>query len=250
MTYKPLISGQNIKTINNSSLLGSGNLIVASNVDYTELWLKFNGANNSTDFVDDSKNNCLVARTGAVISTNQSKFEGSSAFFNGGTNSVFCYNSNLDVCNLYASSTVEFWTYLTSFNSNQTVIHLNNNGGTQGFQISYQNQKINVDNGVTGTVQSADVLQLNQWQHIAITIIPNKSIYIYVNGSLIHTLLAQSSYQRANLLLIGQYNGGGYTSNFNGYIDNFRISSNAVYTPTLYPNGFTLPDANFNVTAL
>ncbi|HEY9701241.1 MAG TPA: hypothetical protein V6C58_02290, partial [Allocoleopsis sp.] len=66
-----LISGTNIKTINGNSLLGSGDLIISggeSTIDYTELWLKFNGANNSTDFVDDSKNNCLVARTGAVIS--------------------------------------------------------------------------------------------------------------------------------------------------------------------------------------
>lgn len=249
-----LISGTNIKTINGTSLLGTGDIVISSGssggnttINYTELLLKFSGADQSTNFLDESKNRYACKSFGnPIISNEQSKFNETSLKLNG-TNCL-TFKINRDIINTFDDYTVEFWSYLPVLQSNQSVINFNSNYGGNGFSMRFANNTIGIDNTTTATVSSSSVLIANTWQHIAISK-NNNDLYFYVNGLLIHQIAVQN-YNEINVISIGRYGGGGVIDNFSGYLDNLRISSKAIYTPTLYPLGFNVPDDNFNVSAL
>lgn len=254
MTYQPLISGENIKTIDNQSILGSGNITSGgtSQPDSTELWLKFNGTNNSTDFIDESKNGYLIkVNAGSpIISTTQSKFSGSS---------LYCDNSSSIVTppigEFLGDFTVESWFYPSELNASgyaKNIIDFRPiavNGDYFSLSINSGDYKIHTYINTT-TYMSNMSASINNWHHIAITRKGNQN-YIWVNGLLGLAYTDSTYYQKSNLLLgTNAFVGYAPETKYKGYIDNLRISSKAIYTPTLYPNGFTLPDENFNVTAL
>ena len=77
------------------------------------LLLHGDGANNSTTFTDSSSNNFTLSRVGDVkISTTESKFGGSSIFFDGtGDYLTLANNSDFNFPNDF---TVEAWVYPTA----------------------------------------------------------------------------------------------------------------------------------------
>ena len=75
----------------------------------TSLLMHFNGTNGSTTMTDNSKNNATVTATnGAAISTAQSKFGGSSVFFDG-TNDYLSIPDNTPLVLSGGSYTIECW---------------------------------------------------------------------------------------------------------------------------------------------
>lgn len=252
MTYKPLISGSNIKTINNVPVLGSGNLDTSATANnYTELLLSFNGTNNSTNFVDESKNNYLIVPTGTpIISTTESKFGGSSLYLDG--------SSYLSTTNTYFKSdwTIECW-IKTNSTAIMTIIsqEVGNFANSQSFLLNIASPTPSIDyynssiGGSAAMINNNTNVLDNQWHHLAL--VRNKfNAYLYSDGLLKATY---SDWKALNIsnnapFVIGSHIS--YGRSYTGYMDSFRISSTAIYTPILYPNGFSLPDVNFNVTAL
>jgi hypothetical protein len=220
--------------------------------DYTELLLKFNGADNSTDFFDESKNNSLIISVGTpIIKTDDFKFGGSSLYLNG--------SSYLNVSPIIFKGdwTLECWIKTNStglatimsqdpggFPVNRAWTFLINEAG-QNIPIGYYNYTVG---GTSNLLNSSTNVIDNQWHHIAV--VRNKtSAYLYVDGLLKSTYSNWLSHNISEFtpIYIGAHNSLGRF--FIGYIDNLRISSKAIYTPTLYPEGFIVPDENFIVSS-
>ncbi len=214
--------------------------------DYTELLLKFNGPNNSTDFIDDSKNDYLIIPSGnPIISTNESKFFGSSLYLNGSS------ALSLPSINFKSNWTIETW--FKTLNAgyrciicqdagggNEWALLIDPDGSTSYYNIAYPNGNPLFNDNI--------IINDNLWHHIAISR-DKSSIYFYLDGVLIGNKnnLTNFDYSTATPIRIGFM--PSYGRYFNGYLNYLRISSKAIYTPYLYPNGFTVPDYNFNVTA-
>lgn len=249
MTYQPLISGTNIKTIDNQPILGSGNITIGgtSQPDSTELWLKFNGANNSTDFIDESKNNYLIVPLNGnpIISVIESKFGGSSLYLNGSSSLA------APSINFKTDWTVELWFKTNSSGYITLCAQDAGNANEQTFLITPVGCLVyyNYAYPVNPVLDDNKIINDNLWHHTAL-VRDKKSIFLYIDGVLKQSLsnLVSLDYATITPFRIGFM--PSYGRFFTGYIDNLRISSKAIYTPTLYPNGFTLPDESFNVTAL
>jgi len=248
MTYKVLVSGVNIKTVNNVSLLNSGNIDTAATSDnYTELWLKFDGSNNSTNFVDSSPNDFLIIPFGTpIISTAESKFGGSSLYLNGSSglslNSIN-FKSNWTIESWFRTSTAGYTTIICqdAGGGNEWTLLIDPDGSTSYYNLSYP----------TGNPLFNDNTSVNNniWHHVAISR-DKTSIYFYLDGVRKATVNNLTSFDYSTITPVRIGFMPNYGRFFNGYIDNLRISKKAQYTPVLYPNGFTLPDVDFNVTAL
>ena len=212
------------------------------------LLLHFDGTNGSTTFTDSSPNAVAVTASGAAgISTEQSKFGGSSGLFGAGSYLSFSdgpldFGEDEDfTIELWAcptEQTAAFRTVLsnyTSFDSGAIALF----AGIEGIDSS---KWLFIYAGTfPPEVVSTSSIQLNQWTHLAI-VRQAGVITMYVNG------VAEGSAAHA-----GASVGGGAGSfiaaagdaptgtNYNGYIDELRlVKGTAVYTAN-----FTTPTAPF-----
>jgi hypothetical protein len=85
--------------------------------------------------------------------------------------------------------TIEFWAQSTSFVPYSGLLEQTNNGDTGAFSIGFTSGNaiavsLRLDNGIT-TLVTSDIPNVQNWQHYAITLTPNDSIRIYINGILI-----------------------------------------------------------------
>lgn len=154
------------------------------------------------------------------------KFRGANEFINTSTSSDF---------NLTGDFTVEFWVYLNSLNY-ATIMHINADG-SQGLHIYHADGALILDNGLAADYNSGPVLSLNTWTHIAICK-QGSTLYIFKDGSLLNSRTAQS-YGAANRCRIGRLLNGTITGDFNGYIDDLRITKSVAR----YTSNFTVPNA-------
>ncbi len=212
----------------------------------TSLLLHMDGANNSTVFADSSVNTVVLTPSGdARISTVQSKFGGTSAFFDGINDyismpysSIFAFGSG--------NFTIECWLYRTGANINSSRIW--NSGGD-----FFHETDISIDsNGNLGcygttsgtawnawTAPSIAVIALNTWQHVAL--VRNGGIVtMYVNGtgtvltSSLSTAALVTGTSGASVRTIGGQSGVDRT--YFGYIDEFRVTKGvARYTASFTP---------------
>lgn len=157
--------------------------------------LKFNGANGATTTTCE-KGNPVTLNNGAVISTAQSKFGGSSCFFDGVDDwvkvTVGAANQNLG-----ASWTVEGWVYLTGYVTNahgSTVLSAGpvNLGGsdtdlgvTGSGNIAFEQFEANSDPRNIIVAGTLEVVPLGRWVHVAWTRDGNTNkLYMHVDGRL------------------------------------------------------------------
>ena len=230
------------------------------------LLLNFDGANNSTTFTDSSiYNNTVTSYGSAIISTTQSKFGGSSGYFDGTgdylsvpTNSVFAMGQE--------DFTVECWVYPTSWPTSDlgAIIENRSSASAGGFLLWLgNNQKwtfYTSSNSNTNqrTVSSVESATLNTWTHLAATR-KNGTLYLFVNGFLVGSTayagaIDNLSPSNTRPILIGTaIDSPGSSRMFYGYIDGLRIvkgidlydqeqlsllnippSQNAIIPPKLY----------------
>jgi hypothetical protein len=144
--------------------------------------------------------------------------------------------------------TVEAWVYPTAVGSLDVILGTNSGGATGGWQIIYDspnagvwNFNFQVSGGPYGF--SLGSLSLNTWSHIAATR-SGTTVRTFVNGTQITSSTTgggSNIAESTGTLYIGQAyeNLGG--RDFNGYIDDLRITKGvARYTTT-----FTPPDRAF-----
>jgi hypothetical protein len=219
------------------------------------LLMKADGANNSTTFVDSSTNAFAVSRTGnTVISTTQSKYGGSSAYFDG----------NGDYLSLGAQAaaapfglgtgnfTIEAWIKPDS-TANNGAIYGNygravggaNRDGSHILRLSSGKMQLYVFTAAaTVDLQSTSTIPTNAWTHVAITR-SGTTVRMFVNGVLESTLTSSVDLTSDP---VNPPTAGAYwqfadaiepTSYFNGYIDDLRITKGVAR----YTANFTPPDA-------
>ena len=204
-------------------------------VNNVSLMLAMDGVNNSTTFTDSSQNALAATRFGTpVISTTQSKFGGSSAYFNG-TSDYITYSS-ATLFDFSGDFTVEGWWYFLQVNQVQgySIMHctieldkcqLATVGGAIQF---YWNGSLLINYAYT----VANLL--NTWTHVAITR-SGSTITMWLNGVNVASATSSASIDVSGLSLGKQLNNGIYNGYFNGYIDDFRVTKAARYTANFTP---------------
>jgi hypothetical protein len=205
----------------------------------TSLLLNFENA--SID--DNSRNNNLETIDNAQVSTTQSKFGGSSMYFDG--NGDFLHGpttlwTNLDGIN--TSFTIEAWIYPTGVSGQAgDIIGINQSGQTSAvsFRISssYALSFSSWGSGYTSTATANNVVVANQWNHVAASKSGN-TMRLFVNGTLLATQTISNgtlpSFSR--LTQIGG-RGEDNLTKFIGYIEDLRVIKDVA----LYTSNFTPP---------
>jgi hypothetical protein len=233
------------------------------------LLLKADGANGSTNFVDDSTNNFAIsALRSAQISTTQSKYGGSSAYLSGGSQSGPTSHHYSSADYLSAPSaydiittgpfTIEAWIYKTNNNLVAICGTFNwSNGNNSGWYLGVGADNKLILRGSNGTwnstsaiVTSSGTVPMGQWVHVAATRDGSNAVRIFINGQLQGTTLdyshtlnrigAQNTSVLRYALRVGAYLSDSYVvAAFIGYIDDLRITSGVAR----YTDNFTPPDS-------
>jgi hypothetical protein len=131
--------------------------------------------------------------------------------------------------------TIEAWIYSTATGNAGIVGSLDNYGsfggsGYWGFMRNASNKLIlYIDNGTY--TQSTSTVPLNQWVHVACTR-SSGTIYYYIDGTRDSTTVSNSLFlKNPSGIVIGSSPNNNYVYNFNGYIQDLRLTvGNVRYT--------------------
>jgi hypothetical protein len=216
--------------------------------DYVSLLMRMDGENNSTTFVDSSLYNRNITVNGpAKLSSNQSKFGGTSAVFDADT-SYLRVVSGPDFA-FPSDFTIECWVYFTNSSRGYQGIIGAHNGSDQTGWILYleQNNTLNFQtssgNGWSNGISSGETVTPNEWHHIAVSR-SGSSLRIFVDGTLKGTVTNNVNVASASSIDIGDYtclNQNGYNFTMSGYIDDLRITKGIAR----YTSSFTVPSNSF-----
>jgi hypothetical protein len=228
------------------SILGSGLLSVSSpqpnpNVDpylsSVVLFLKGNGTNGSTNIIDSSPTPKTISVFGtAQISTAQSKYGGSSLYFDG-TNNCFIGTPVDSIYTLGSDNfTLEMWVYpfsaapsgIMAWNANATMpslATLNPVYSNFGGAFSFWRQ----DATVTGLQQ----LTINTWQHHALVRSGNNFKW-FLNGALTVSFSSSESFTGGRIV-IGTNGVNGFLAFARFYLSHLRLTKAVRYTANFNP---------------
>jgi hypothetical protein len=209
-----------------------------------------NGANNSTTFTDSGPNALAVtAVADAKISTAQSKFGGSAAYFDG-TGDYLTVASNAAIAFGLGDFTIECWVNFSALpgtNLNMGIANTMTSPGGASFTHwwigLYNNAGTNVlylgrhGNGAV-YAYSNWTPSLNTWYHIAATRSSSSVIRLFIDG--VSQSVTTSGSNWANDFSATTILSIGYVATaltFNGYIDELRITKGVAR----YKSNFALP---------
>jgi hypothetical protein len=227
----------------------------------TSLLMHFNGTNGSTTMTDNSKNNATITVAGnAQLSTAQSKFGGSSAYFDG-VGDRLTTPSRAEFAISAVDFTIEGWFYPRTLKNGNCILSLGTGGSAYYYKLDVGDASGQVSLGVnTGTwnvaatYNSSAVISINNWYHVAV-VRSGTTLTFYVNGTSAGTFSsANFGSGHGGTLHIGTYfnNHNNDGSDFYGYIDDLRITYGfARYTSNFTPSTTqfldSTGDANSNV---
>lgn len=208
------------------------------------LLMHMNGADLSQTFTDSSSYaRTLTANANAVISTAQSKFGGSSGYFDGSAEVTTPDANELDFGT--GDFTVEAWAYLIS---NGSSAFFGTGGGYGGWFFGHSGGESPPGGigfgraGISWDVidQSSGALPLNQWMHVAVSR-SGTDLRAFVDGALVASATSTASFDTVGgPLYIGSHGGFLY---FNGYMAEFRVTNGvARYTSAFTPPTEPFPD--------
>lgn len=213
--------------------------------DQVTLLLPFNGANASTSFIDNSKTANIISVTGNTqISTAQSKFGGSSVFFDGNGDWLSLPSTNI---NFQGSDfTIEFWIYRTS-NALGTAFSMARDQSGTGFgpvRLDFTTSLTvrplignNTNTGWQSTATGTATIPLNTWGHYAL-VRSGAEIKQYINGVLDLTITGiGGAFTNVTRDVTIGYNNTADLQYLTGYLDDFRITKGVAR----YTSNFTVP---------
>lgn len=193
--------------------------------DNVVLYLKGDGANNSTNIVDSSPSpKTISVFSTAVISTNQSKYGNSSLLFQ----NIGDYLST-DITpfrqlweNVDTNVTIEGWVYPFSFGTHRNILdtrQTSNLGGELRFNAT--TAQINFYN-TSGTNYSVGnpAFTVNEWQHFAMTR-SSRVVRLFRNGVIAGTPTTFNTNRSINVSNLHINNS---TNTFLGHLDSLRIT--------------------------
>lgn len=189
------------------------------------------------DLTDSSVNKTALTNQGATVSTAQSKFGGSSLYFNGSSRILIpaiVFGSN--------DFTVDWWEYPTSsscgarFSSEYATV----SSEMGGMLLGYSGKSLyasSASNSSWDMVSGAAAFSVtaNAWTHWAVVRSGNK-LSTYRNGTLFWSQTISGAVYSSGKYMsaIGDYRTGDHNY-FVGYIDEFRISNIARWTANFTP---------------
>lgn len=204
-------------------------------------YLPFNGDNDSTLFYEFGGKSVTVFGN-AKISTAQSKFGGSSAYFDGDGDSLVLPSETIS-----GEFTLEGWVYCTAAPSNQLLFSIGDDIGTNGFilYISTTGQVGLFSNNTTAISPSGSSV-IGGWHHIALVRNSSMAATIYVDGVSVGSV-ALSATISGNVRIGAELCNKILTSRFTGYVDDYRLSKGVAR----YVANFNPPTApHFTVQAV
>jgi hypothetical protein len=184
----------------------------------------------------------IATFSGTAGVSSQAKF-GASALTMGATASSAC--SIPDKSGVKSTSTADFTieTWCLSNNNAQVGILFGKDGSAAPFaHLTYNAGTWQMwADGSSAVISAASGVAVNTWMHIALVKYQN-TWYLYQNGVLLGSVAGSTFGNNSNNFVIGNY--GGLLNQWQGSIDEFRISTNARYT-----GAFTPPSAPFTTDA-
>ncbi len=212
----------------------------------SSLLCHFNGTNGSTTMTDNSKNVLTVTSVnGAAISTAQSKFGGSSVFFDG-TNDYLSIASPTPGFSFGTGDfTIEMWVYKT-ISSLATILdsRSGNTGTPWAITIENTTNFPYFYDGIS-SLTSNIAITLNSWVHLAV-VRTSGVLKVFVNGVQGYSAAHSVNLDRTAGLIIGNHVIGNFP--FAGYIDELRITKGvARYTANFTPQKYEFPNSRNQV---
>ena len=196
--------------------------------------LHFDGANNSTVFTDSSPFNQTVSLvTGTPkISTDMSKFGGSSLYLDGSSSIKIPNNANLNLGT--GVFTIEFWFYLLSLPSDSAWFLHKMGTPQQAINIAHPSKKL-TSGFLGGSIVSTITITAGAWYHVAVVReTTDGTIKQYINGVNEGGAVGLTgSVDNTGDLTIGSWFSG--SNRITGYIDEFRIRKEAMYLADFTP---------------
>jgi hypothetical protein len=205
----------------------------------TTLLLNFTNAG----IYDATSKNDLETVGNAQISTTQSKWGGSSMYFDGTGDYVTSYNANalFRIGNIY---TIELWFYTTTIAAGAAgLICLATGASTNsGINIYRSGSEIICNDGATGGTgpsSGSSAITANTWAHLAV-VSDGSTTKMYIDGVLKGTYSGTTA-SSAALTYVTVGANGDKSSVLNGYIQDARITKGIAR----YTTNFTPPTAAF-----
>lgn len=206
------------------------------NDSFTKTLLHFDGANLGTVFTDSSSSAKTWTRGGAAVtSTTQKEFGTASGLFTAGSGDFITTISTPDFAFGTGDFTIDFWIFLNT-NSGTPVLFDMRPVGTSGFYPTlYFNSGplcflTNAGTQITGTTPSNSV-----WHYISL-IRASGSTKLYIDGAQVGSTYADSNTYVTSAAYLGSDSFGPGTNNFDGFVDEFRISKGVARSPAI-PTG-------------
>lgn len=217
-----------------------------SDFSSVSLLSRFEGANNSTTFTDESGIPWAISRAGsAVISTAQPKFGTSSALFNGSTDYLILSGKTIS---LNGDFTIEFWMYPTGFGSGPGGANRAPFSFTTAQDWSGAKPAILLGGGSPSTLlwytgstllTTTNTVSLSQWAHVAFAR-SGSTLTAYINGVSSGSATYTSTISTSGILIANSSTGSGH---YQGYLDEVRLSAVARYTGNFTPPTAAFPGA-------
>jgi hypothetical protein len=205
----------------------------------TRLLLNFTNAG----ITDATAKNDLETVGNAQISTAQSKFGGSSMYFDG-TGDYVIARANTALAIGSGDFTVEGWVYSAVFPSsgNFQTIYTNGTTNTSAGAFSFgvdSTGKLYVYSNSAFRITTATNISLATWAHFAV-VRSGTTVRIYINGTADANTWTSVTNNFSDGSLVVGVNPNTAAEFFNGYIDDLRVTKFARYT-----TNFTAPTAAF-----
>lgn len=178
----------------------------------------------------------FTALANAQISTDQSKFGGSSLELDGTGDRI----QSTDITLGTDSYTFETFAYYNNFSSTQCLWDGGENVGASQNPVVYitpTNLQLSYAGGTY--INAAHGMSINTWHHIAI-VRDGTTLSAYIDGTRIGTATYALGSGATNHIIGGNYAG---TFTTNGYLDETRLTNRVIYTGA----SFTVPTAPFDV---
>lgn len=139
--------------------------------------------------------------------------------------------------------TIEFWIYLTAFNTNHRIFDTGANGSSTAMTIGYNSSGVfnfGRPTSGTGVATAAGAVTLGKWYHVALTTeTGNTNGRIWINGVLAAGPTAYTQWTGTSAsFAIGRNNvAASDWTGLNGYMSNFRfVSGQQLYTSAFTPD--------------
>jgi len=222
---------------------GSGDIYYPS----CSLLCHFDSLNSAGRFIDNSINNFTITSSGdAQLSDSQYEFGGASAYFDG-TGDYLTIPSNTALDFGTDSFTIEFWVYFNALSSSRMLAERWVTGNANSWQLYWRSTGTSLTFLVGSSTivlqdPSGSRITTNQWYHVAVAR-SGSTNRMFIDGTQVASATNSSSLSNSLPFAIGTQISTG-TNNFNGYIDEFRITKGfARYTASFTPPTSAFPNS-------